>query len=199
MTDCRTLGIDAPVNLSGDLTGAGDCLILGDCGCVEAKGSVIVAKAHVHMNPEQQERYGVMDGDHVKVRIEGRRPVTLDDVIVRVKKTFLPAVHIDTDEANACGGTNGARAYLMGRTDTVFKKPAPGPNPASPIKKLPRAAEPAPKATCLTFSGKLFNEEAARETVKCNTSGTVTLREGTLVTAAAKDILNAARIRIQFI
>ena len=190
MTDCRTLGIDAPVNLSGDLTGAGDCLILGDCGCVEAKGSVIVAKAHVHMNPEQQERYGVMDGDHVKVRIEGRRPVTLDDVIVRVKNTFLPAVHIDTDEANACGGTNGARAYLMGRTDT---------GPASPIKKLPRTAEPAPKATCLTFSGKLFNEEAARETVKCNTSGTVTLREGTLVTAAAKDILNAARIRIQFI
>ena len=199
MTDCRTLGIDAPVNLSGDLTGAGDCLILGDCGCVEAKGSVIVAKAHVYMNPEQQERYGVMDGDHVKVRIEGRRPVTLDDVIVRVKNTFLPAVHIDTDEANACGGTNGARAYLMGRTDTVYRKPAPGPNPASPIKKLPRAAEPAPKATCLTFSGKLFNEEAARETVKRNTSGTVTLREGTLVTAAAKDILNAARIRIQFI
>ncbi|MBQ3664147.1 MAG: phosphate propanoyltransferase [Clostridia bacterium] len=199
MTDCRTLGIDAPVNLSGDLTGAGDCLILGDCGCVEAKGSVIVAKAHVHMNPEQQERYGVMDGDHVKVRIESRRPVTLDDVIVRVKNAFLPAVHIDTDEANACGGTNGARAYLMGRTDTVFKKTAPGPGPASPIRTLPRAAEPAPKATCLTFSGKLFNEEAARETVRRNTSGTVTLREGTLVTAAAKDILNAARIRIQFI
>ena len=200
MTDCRTLGIDAPVNLSGDLTGAGDCLILGDCGCVDAKGSVIVAKAHVHMNPEQQERYGVSDGDHVRVRIEGKRPLTLDDVIVRVRNTFLPAVHIDTDEANACGGTNGARAYLMGKTDTVFKKQAAGPGPASPIRKLQRqTAEPAPKASCISFSGKLFNEAAARETVKCNTSGTVTLKEGTLVTAAAKDILNAARIRIQFI
>lgn len=200
MTDCRTLGIDAPVNLSGDLTGAGDCLILGDCGCVEAKGSVIVAKAHVHMNPEQQERYGVSDGDHVRVRIEGRRPVTLDDVIVRVKNTFSPAVHIDTDEANACGGTNGARAYLMGKTDTVYHKPSAGHSPASPIKKLPRpAAEPRPRAVCVTFPGKLFNEEAAREAVKCNANGTVTLKEGTLVTAAAKDILNAARIKIQFI
>ena len=88
----------------------------------------------------------------------------------------------------------------MGKADTVFKKPVAMPGPASPIKKLPRqAAEPAPKASCISFSGKLFNEEAARETVKCNTNGTVTLREGTLVTAAAKDILNAARIRIQFI
>lgn len=88
----------------------------------------------------------------------------------------------------------------MGKTDTVFHKPVAGHSPASPIKTLPRpASEPAPRATCVTFPGKLFNEEAAREAVKRCASGTVTLKEGTLVTAAAKDILNAARIKIQFI
>ena len=32
MTDCRQLGVAAPVNLSGDLTGAGDVMLLGPAG-----------------------------------------------------------------------------------------------------------------------------------------------------------------------
>ena len=101
LTDARTLGIQIPVNLSGDLTGAGDVLLVGPAGILEAKGSAIAAKAHIHMTPADAGRYGVRNGQSVSVRLQTSRPVTLEDVVVRVKDTFRLAVHIDFDEANA--------------------------------------------------------------------------------------------------
>ena len=102
MTDCRTLGIKAPVNLSGDLTGAGDVYLVSDKAVLHACGSVIVAQNHIHMTPADAERYSLKDSQSVKVRINTARPVTFDNVIVRVSPKFSLAMHIDFDEANAC-------------------------------------------------------------------------------------------------
>ena len=51
MTDCRSLGIKAPVNLSGDLTNAGSVYLVSENAVLNAAGSVIVAKNHIHMTP----------------------------------------------------------------------------------------------------------------------------------------------------
>ena len=102
MTDCRALGIKAPINLSGDLNGAGDVYLVSECGCYNAAKSVIVAKNHIHMTPADAEKYGVSDSQSVKVRIETSRPVTFEDVMIRVNPNFSLAMHIDFDEANAC-------------------------------------------------------------------------------------------------
>ena len=102
MTDCRGLGIKAPVNLSGDLNGAGDVYLVSECGCYNAAKSVIVAKNHIHMTPADAEKYGVSDSQSVKVRVETSRPVTFEDVVIRVNPNFALAMHIDFDEANAC-------------------------------------------------------------------------------------------------
>lgn len=113
LTDARALGIQIPVNLSGDLTGAGDVLLVGPAGILEAKGSAIAAKAHIHMTPADAGRYGVHSGQSVRVRLQTPRPVTLEDVVVRVKDSFRLAVHIDFDEANAAaagGETTGILA-----------------------------------------------------------------------------------------
>ncbi|NCC68286.1 MAG: phosphate propanoyltransferase [Clostridia bacterium] len=104
-TDCRALGIQAPVNLSGDLNGAADVLILGENGVLEAKGSVIIAKAHLHFTSADATKYGVCDRQSVGVKIHSARPVTLHDVVVRVRDNFRAAMHIDFDEANACLAT----------------------------------------------------------------------------------------------
>lgn len=101
LTDARILGVQAPICLSGDLEGAADVVIVGPQGVVTAKESVIVAKAHVHMTPADAECYGVSDDEHVSIRLEGERSVTLNDVIVRVRSDYALAVHIDFDEANA--------------------------------------------------------------------------------------------------
>ena len=102
MTDCRTLGIKAPVNLSGDLTGAGDVYLVSENAVYDAKQSVIVAQNHVHMTPADAEYYGVKDSQSVKVTANTARPVTFDNVVIRVSPKFSLAMHIDFDEANAC-------------------------------------------------------------------------------------------------
>ena len=115
ITDARGLGVDAPIRLSGDLKGAGDVVIVGPCGVVTARASAIVAKAHVHMTPEDARHYGVQDGEAVDIRLETERPVTLNDVLVRVSPTAALAVHIDFDEANAARLSGAAAGKLIKR------------------------------------------------------------------------------------
>ena len=54
------------------------------------------------MTPDDARRFGVSDGDHVKVRVNSQRPVRFEDVVIRVSPKFSLAMHIDFDEANAC-------------------------------------------------------------------------------------------------
>ncbi|MCR5485416.1 MAG: phosphate propanoyltransferase [Clostridiales bacterium] len=113
LTDSRQLGLKPPIKMSGDLDGAGDVYIFSEKSMIEAKSSVIVAKAHIHMRPEDAECYGVSDNQHVKVRVDSERPVIFDDVVIRVDKNFAPAMHVDFDEANACCLSKSAKAYIL--------------------------------------------------------------------------------------
>jgi putative phosphotransacetylase len=62
---------------------------------------VIAAKRHIHMTPAAAAEAGVADKQIVKVRLDTPRALIYDDVVVRVSEKFAPAMHIDTDEANA--------------------------------------------------------------------------------------------------
>ena len=44
---------------------------------------------------------GVADKEIVSVKINSERTTVYGDVVVRVSEKFAPAMHIDTDEANA--------------------------------------------------------------------------------------------------
>ena len=121
MTDCRKLGIKAPVNLSGDLGGASDVILVGTHGEMRASGSVIVARNHIHMRPEDTVEYGVSDGQKVNVLVQSDRKVVFEDVPIRVKSSFMPAMHIDFDEANACGYRVGTEAFILYDTPASCK------------------------------------------------------------------------------
>lgn len=101
LTDARTIGVSAPVRESGDIAGSAGCRLVGPCGEVEIAEGVIAAKRHIHMTPDDAERFGVSDKEIVKVRIGGERALVFDDVVVRVSPKFALAMHIDTDESNA--------------------------------------------------------------------------------------------------
>ena len=101
MSDCFALGVKAPVRESGDLRGADDIVIEGPEGTLDAKGSVIVARAHVHVPPEVALRLKLQDKERVSVQIISERPVTFDNVVIRVNSEFRFKMHIDFDEANA--------------------------------------------------------------------------------------------------
>ena len=102
-TDAISLGIDAPVRISGDIAGTPGGLIMGPKGVVELKEGIIRAAIHVHMNPSEAAYYGVKQGDMMKLRVGGDAGLTFERVKVRVDKNVRLNVHMDTDEANACG------------------------------------------------------------------------------------------------
>lgn len=105
-TDARTLGLVAPVRESGDIAGSGKCTLKGPCGEVELNEGVIIAKRHIHMTPKDAEEFGVKNGDIVNVLVDtGKgRKVIFGDTVIRVSDKFALAMHIDTDECNACCG-----------------------------------------------------------------------------------------------
>ena len=69
---------------------------------VEISEGASIAKRHIHFNPEQAAAFGVADKQIVKVKISGERTTIFDDVVCRVHPNFDLAMHIDTDECNAC-------------------------------------------------------------------------------------------------
>ena len=101
LTDARTLGVAAPIRMSGDVKGSGAVTIKGPAGEVELTEGVIAAKRHIHMTPEDAEKMGLSDGQNVSVKIEGERGLIFDETVLRVSPKFATAMHIETDEANA--------------------------------------------------------------------------------------------------
>ena len=101
-TDARSVGIAAPMRESGDVKVSGACKLVGPAGEVELKEGVIVAKRHIHMTPEDAEKFGVKDAQIVKVAINtAERSLVFGDTVVRVSPKYALAMHVDTDEANA--------------------------------------------------------------------------------------------------
>ncbi len=101
-TDAISLGIDAPVRLSGDIEGTPGCLLIGPKGSLVLSKGVIRAERHVHMGPKDAEYYGVKHLDRMNMRVQGTCPTVLEGLLVRVHKDWKLEVHIDTDEANCC-------------------------------------------------------------------------------------------------
>ena len=60
------------------------------------------------------EKSGISNGTIVKVAVKsGERSLIFDDVVVRVSEKFALAMHIDTDEANACGFQKGIEGEII--------------------------------------------------------------------------------------
>ena len=107
LTDGKTLGIQPPVRLSGDVKGSPGCVLEGPCGKVRLEQGVIAAKRHIHLTPEDGKRFGVKDKQVVKLQAFTARPVVFEETVVRIRSDFDTAVHLDYDEANACGFRKG--------------------------------------------------------------------------------------------
>ena len=105
-TDAIGLGIQAPIRVSGDLAGSAPCVLVGPRGSVLLDEGVIVAKRHVHLEPDRALRLGLKDRAQVKVAFDGDRGGLLDQFVVRIGSGHFSEIHLDTDEANALGVRN---------------------------------------------------------------------------------------------
>ena len=113
LTDARILGVDAPVRLSGDIKNTPSIKIETPNAIVEKDKGIIVAKRHIHVEEKDKAKFNVSDGEIVKVKVFSERPVIFDDVVVRVSPDFKTYMHIDYDEANACGFKNGTFGMII--------------------------------------------------------------------------------------
>ena len=114
LTDCRVLGIsNVPVRLSGDVNGSPGVILEGPQGRITLAQGVIVAQRHIHLTPAEGMRFGVQDKQIVRLQTYTDRPVLFEDVIVRISDQFSPRVHLDYDEANACGFRTGDLGRIL--------------------------------------------------------------------------------------
>ncbi|MFC6346465.1 phosphate propanoyltransferase [Vagococcus carniphilus] len=112
-TDARVLGIDAPIRLSGNLVDAGIVTLKSVNNEVSLRAA-IVAKRHIHMNPNDLERFNLKEDDVLTVKLKTpERETIYKDVSIRLGEKFILEMHIDTDEANAANVTNSTKALLM--------------------------------------------------------------------------------------
>ena len=112
-TDCVVLGIDAPVRLSGDTAGSPGIVLESESGQIRLSEGVIIAQRHIHMTPEDARVRGLSDRATVQLRTLTRRPLTFEEVIVRVSPDFRTYAHLDYDEANACGFRTGDLGMIV--------------------------------------------------------------------------------------
>lgn len=102
-SEARQLGVKAPVCERGELDGAGNVMLEGPCGSVEASHSVIIEHDHIYVPTEIARKAGLENWEHVDVRVLSERPITFNDVVVYVSDSCKYRMHIDTDEASAAG------------------------------------------------------------------------------------------------
>lgn len=97
--DARLLEVNPPVRKSGDLEDSLEITLETDINKIEVNG-LIIAKRHVHMNKEDADKYGVLDGQIVGLKIDGDKSAILD-AEVKISDNGVFEAHIDTDDACA--------------------------------------------------------------------------------------------------
>ncbi len=120
LTDARKLGVTALIRESGDVAGTEGIKIVGPAGELDITEGVIAAKRHLHLDTATAEEMGLQDKEIVSVKVEGERGLTFDEVVVRVSDKFSPAVHLDTDEANAAGLSGEVYGEIIKHQSNIF-------------------------------------------------------------------------------
>lgn len=112
-TDSFTLGVNPPVRDSGAIEGSAGIVLEGPAGSVTLEEGVIIAQRHIHLHTDEAAEMGLKDKDIVSVKFDGPRGVIFNNVLVRVSPNFAKDFHLDTDEANAAGLSNGTEGIVL--------------------------------------------------------------------------------------
>lgn len=113
-SDIFKLGVPGcPTKESGQLDGSFPMELVGPAGRVKKARGLIVAKRHVHFDPESAVKFAVKDKEIVSLKVGGERAVTFENVVCRVGPAHKLECHLDFDEGNAVGIGNGAFGEIV--------------------------------------------------------------------------------------
>lgn len=113
-SDVFKLGVPGcPVRESGQLEGSFPFEIIGPKGSVKKEKGLIIAKRHIHFDPESAKRFGVVDKQLVALKVGEERGAILLNVVCRVHPTYAFECHLDFDEGNALGIGSGVTGEIV--------------------------------------------------------------------------------------
>ena len=154
-TDCFKLGVKPVLRMSGDTAGTPGCVLRNGDKQITIDRGVIVAARHLHMAPAEAAAYGLKDGDVVALVVEGPRATTLDNLVVRSGEAHSMEAHIDKDEANTCGLTDGELCRIVLRSEVkatgVSQKPADAHAQPTVQTYVPTTVSPAQTSEVKTY------------------------------------------------
>ncbi|WP_420491611.1 phosphate propanoyltransferase [Neobacillus drentensis] len=182
-TDALKLGLKPPLRESGNIAGSAPITLVGPKGSIFKHEGLIVAQAHIHMNPEDATYFGVENGEYVRIRTEGERPISFEKVLIRVSPRYRLEMHIDTDEANAGFITSGQAGLLVKDGEPLVKTETVT-NQESPKQMVP---------TEVYFQKNLLTK---RDVQACQYQ-MISVRKGTIVTPLARDAARELKKTIQ--
>ncbi|SCZ77076.1 phosphate propanoyltransferase [Acidaminobacter hydrogenoformans] len=113
LADGFALGVVPPVRDSGDLENSPGAKLVGPKGEVVIDKGIIAAARHIHMHTSEAEQFSLKDKDIVSVKVEGKRGLVFDNVLVRVHQNYALEMHLDIDEGNAAGIKNGDKLAVI--------------------------------------------------------------------------------------
>lgn len=112
LTNAREIGVQANIRVSADVEKTEGIKLIGPQGEVDLKEGVIASVRHLHMTPEEAKALGLKDRQLVAIETKGDRALVFKNVIVRIDPFFSLEFHVDTDEANAAGLSQGDEVFL---------------------------------------------------------------------------------------
>ena len=118
LTDARLIGISVPLRESGDIVDTPGVTLLGNGNVYQLDKGLIMAKSHIHLTEVDAAHWGLRNKELVQVQVMSKRPLIFDDVLVRVSPNYATFMHIDYDEANACGHFPGLQGSIIKKSDS---------------------------------------------------------------------------------
>lgn len=170
-TDAMKLGVKPPLRESGNIAGSGAFTLIGTKASLYLDEGLIIAQAHIHMQPEDATQLGVQNGEYVTVEVAGIRPIAYRNVKIRVSERYRLEMHIDTDEANAGLITQGTVGHVI-RSGEVRSSVLVDNKTSEIIVEKQH-----------DFKKKLLSNDDVREI----TATEIIVEKGTIVTALARD------------
>lgn len=113
LTDARILGVTVPIKESGKLDNTPGLKLVGPAGETEIAKGAIAALRHIHLSSAQAVEAGVVDKQIVSVSVPGERGLVFNNVLIRAGDAYEKEMHLDTDEANAAGLSNGTEVEIL--------------------------------------------------------------------------------------
>jgi putative phosphotransacetylase len=110
-TDAIFLGVDPPMRDSGDVKGAQRVTFIGPRGSVTVNAAIRAAR-HIHLRPSDVTELELEGRESIRVSVGGEKGVIFQNVRLKIDASYLPELHLDTDDANAADIICGHTVYM---------------------------------------------------------------------------------------